>query len=108
MIERQVCESFCDLVLDAGDEQLRGVEFLRDRLLQQRGKVRHEFARLDDDAVAGRERADRRRKRELKRIIPGRDDADDSERLRDQAVARGKELQRSCYALRRHPALQML
>ena len=34
MIERQACEGFCDLVLDAGDEQLRRIEFLCDRLLQ--------------------------------------------------------------------------
>ena len=60
--------------------------FCRDRLRQQRGRPRRQFARLDHHAIAGGERADRRRQRELQRIIPRRDDADDAERLRDQAV----------------------
>jgi hypothetical protein len=107
VIERQARKGFCDLVLDAGHEQFGGIEFLRDRLPQQRGKVRRELARLDDDQVAGGDGADRGRERQLQRIIPGRDDADDAERLRHQPIARGQELQRSRHALRRHPAFQM-
>ncbi|MET3282386.1 hypothetical protein ABIF43_007875 [Bradyrhizobium japonicum] len=50
---------------------------------------------------------DRGRQRQLERIIPGGDDADDAERLRDQPVARRQELQRGGDSLRRHPALQV-
>ncbi len=107
MIERQRSKGLCDLVLDAGDEQLSGIELLGNGLLQECRKVRHQFARLDDDTVAGGDRADRGRQRELQRIIPGRDDADHAERLRDQPVARGQELQRGRHALRRHPGLQV-
>jgi hypothetical protein len=107
MIEGKRGKRLGDLLLDAGDEQLRRVEFLRDHLLEQRGKMRHELARLDHHAVAGGDRADCRRKRELQRIIPGCDDADHAERLRNQPVARRHELQRSRHALRRHPALQV-
>ena len=97
-----------DLVVDAGHEHLGGVEFRRDHFLQQRGKPRHQFARLDHHPVAGGERADRRRQRQLQRIIPRRDDADHAERLRDQAIFGRHELQRGRDPLRRHPFLQML
>lgn len=52
--------------------------------------------------------ADCGRERELERIIPGRNDADDAERLRHQPVARGQELQRGGDSPQRHPALQVL
>ena len=56
MIERQRREGACDVVVDAGDEHLGGVEFGRDHFLQQRGEPRHQLARLDHHAVAGGER----------------------------------------------------
>jgi hypothetical protein len=46
--------------------------------------------------------------RELQRIVPGRDDADNADRLRDQAVFGRPELQRGRNTLRRHPLLQVL
>ena len=108
MIEGQACEGFCDLVLDAGDEQLGGIEFAATVSFSSAEKCGDEFARLDDDTVAGGERAVAGASVELQRIIPGRDDADDAERLRHQPVARGQELQRRRHALRRHPALEVL
>ena len=108
MIERQRREALRDLVLDAGDDHFGGVEFGRDHLFQQRGKPRHQFARLDHHPVARGDRAHRRRQRQLQRIIPGRDDADDAERLRDQPVFGRHELQRGGDAPRRHPFLQVL
>ncbi len=108
VVERQARKALRDLALDAGDEQLGRIESRGDRLLQQRRKMRGQLARLDENAVAGGERADRGRQRELERIIPGRDDADDTERLRHQPVAGRQELQRGRDPLRRHPALQVL
>ena len=70
--------------------------------------MRRQLARLDHGAVAGGDGADRGRERELQRIVPGRDDADNPERLRDQAILARHELQRGVHAARRHPFLQML
>lgn len=56
VIERQVRNGFCDLVLDAGHEELRGIEARGEPLLQQACEVRRELARLDEDAIAGGER----------------------------------------------------
>ena len=70
--------------------------------------MRRQLGRLDHHPVAGGDRADRGRQRQLQRIIPGRDDADHPERLRDQAVLARHELQRGVDALRRHPFLQVL
>jgi hypothetical protein len=83
------------------------IEFSRDHLLEQCREPRRQLARLDHHPVAGGERADRGRKRELQRVVPGRDDADHPEWLRDQAVFRGPELQRGRDAPRRHPPLQV-
>ena len=107
MIERQRCKGPGDIVVDAGDENFGGVELGRYQLSQQRGESRHQFARLDHHAVARGKRPDGGRQRELKRIIPGRDDADDAERLRDQPVLGRHELQCGRDASRRHPFLQM-
>ncbi len=107
VIERQRREALCDLLLDAGDHHFAGVEFGRDQLLQQRGKPRHQFARLDHHPVARGDRAHRRRQGQLQRIIPGRDDADDAERLRDQPVFGRHELHCGGDAPRRHPFLQV-
>ena len=108
MIERQRGEGFRDLLLDAGHHHFAGVELGGNQLLQQRGKPRHQFARLDHHPVARGDRADCRRQGQLQRIIPGRDDADDAERLRDQPVLGRHELQRGGDAPRRHPFFQVL
>ncbi len=108
VVERERGKSLGDLILDAGDDHFGRVEFRRDHLFQQRREPRRQLARLDHHPVAGGERPDRRRQRELERIIPGRDDADDAERLRDQVVFRRPELQRGRNAPRRHPCLQVL
>lgn len=52
-----MCETLCDFVLDPGDQQFGGIEPLGDRLLQQRGEMRHMLARFDDDTVACSEAA---------------------------------------------------
>ncbi len=70
--------------------------------------MRRQLGRLDHHAIAGGDRPDRGRERELQRIVPGRDDADYAERLRDQAVLGRHELQRGVDAPRRHPFLQVL
>ncbi len=108
MIERQLREGLGDAILDAGDDKLRRRERARDQLSQQFGEAWRQLAGLDHDEVAGGNRADRRRQGQLQRVIPGRDDADDAERLRDQAIAGRPELQRGGDAPRRHPAGKLL
>ena len=68
-----------DAALDDGDRV--GVEVLRQQPGHGGGGRGGQFAGLDDDRVAGGERADQRGEQELERVVPGRDDEDDAERV---------------------------
>ncbi len=108
MIERQRRKCFGNAGIDAGHHHFIGIERAGDDLLQQLGKARHQFARLDHHPVAGGECGHGGCEGELQRIIPGRDDSDHAERLRHQPVASRQELQLGGDALRRHPGFEML
>ena len=60
---------------------------------QQLRESRGQFGWLDQHTVAGCKRCRDRRDGELKGVIPGRDDADHTERLRHQAIAARQERQ---------------
>ncbi len=78
----------------------------RRQLLEQRRRARRQFGRLDHHAVARRQSRERRAERQLNWIVPRRDDADDAERLRRQAIAPGKEVQVGGDGAVAHPPLQ--
>ena len=56
------------------------------RFSQQRRRRRGQLRRLQQHAVAGGQRADRRRERELDRVVPRADDADHAQRLAQDAA----------------------
>ena len=66
-----------------------------------------ELGRLQHDAIAGGDRRRKRRERERHRIVPGRDDADDAERLIDDSVRTGKEHHGGAAALGPHEAAEI-
>jgi len=104
VVERERGETLADLGAAGDDHDFRRAEIFTNRLRQAGGESRGEFARLDHREVAGGERADQRRERQLQRIVPGRDDADDAERQRHQAVRARPEVKLGRNAPRLHPA----
>ena len=69
--------------------------------------MRRQFGRLDQRAIARRQRRDQRAERQLDGIVPRRHDPDNAERLRDEAVAARQKRQIGRDAARPHPAPKM-
>ena len=74
---------------------------------EQFRESRCQFGWLDQHTVAGGKRGRDRRNGKLKGVIPGRDDADDTKRLRHEAVFARQERQGGGDAALPHPAFQM-
>ena len=70
------------------------------------GRPRRHLGGLQRDAVAGGERADEGREAELDRVVPGREDADDAERLRHEPRPARPERQVDSDGPRAGPAAQ--
>jgi hypothetical protein len=75
---------------------------------EELGGARRELRGLHHHAVAGGERRDQRHDREVERIVPRADDADDADRLVQDGGASRPELAADRHPLRPHPAPQMV
>ena len=107
VIERQPRERCADVGIAGHDGELVLAKQPRDPLLQQRGRGWRELRRLQEHAIARRERADRRRERQLHRVVPRADDAGDTLGLAQDPRSARQQLDRRRDALRPHPCLQM-
>ena len=70
-------------------------------------RARREFRRLQHHPIAGGQRRDQRHDREVERIIPWADDADDAHRLIKNAGGGRHQLKPDRNPLRLHPTRQM-
>jgi hypothetical protein len=104
MIERQFDERLADCRIAGEHRELVLREELAHDADHELGRPGREFGRLDHHAIACRERAERRQHRQLVRIVPRRDHADDAERLRQQPVVTRSILEVGRDPLRSHPA----
>ncbi len=104
MVEGQRRERLGDRHVADDDRHLVGGEMLGDQALQQLGEARRQFRRLQHGAVAGRQRVGQRRQRQDQRIVPGRHDADDAERLVAHPGPARLEGDVDAAALRLHPS----
>lgn len=92
----------------AGDHaQLVGGKVLAGQSGEQRRESRRQFGRLDQHAVTGGQGCRDRCDGELEGVVPGRDDADDAKRLRQQAISAGQERQGGGDTTLPHPAAKM-
>ena len=107
VIELRRGERAPDVGIARHDGELVLGEAPRDELGDQRRGPRRELGGLHQHAIAGGERAGRRHDRELERVVPRRDDADDTERLRQDFAAPGQQRERRGNAPRSHPARQI-
>ena len=108
MIERQRCHEGRNRRIALHHAHLVGRKELRNQRRELRRSVRREFARLDDHAIASSERVDGRPQRQLHRVVPWRDDAHHTERLRLHVGARRHQIQRRARAARLHPLGELL
>ena len=103
--EQHVVESLCQqrlgrLTVSLDDDHRLGVDVSRQQVGQQGRNRRRQLGRLDDGAVAGRDRADERAEREVERVVPRADDEHDAERLVLDPASRGKLVERQTSAPR--------
>ena len=109
MVERERRESRAAAAAIGEKRELVGGEIFRRRFDHEFGETLRVFGHLDHRPVAGGENADKRREAQLQREVPRHDDADDAERLRDDAVLRAGEDQLiDLAAARLHPAADAL
>ena len=107
MVERQPRESLADLrSADDGCDLIGGKQTAQ-QLGQKIGRARRQLGRLQHDAIAGRERRDKRHDGKIERIIPRTDDADDADRLIENAGAGRHQFEPDRHPLRPHPAGKM-
>ncbi len=104
MVERQARERLPDLRVAQDDGEFVFAETRGDEFLQQRRCCGRQFRRLEQHAVAGGQRAERGRQRQLHRVIPRADDPCDTKRLPLDACASRLQVQWSRHALAAHPA----
>jgi hypothetical protein len=83
------------------------IERVGDERFEQGRQPRRQVGRLDQHAVAGGERGDRRPERELQRIVPRRHHADDTARLRRDPVVARPEMRGGRHAALAHPLPQV-
>ncbi len=107
MIERQLGERGAGIRVAEDGRDLLGGKQTAEKLGEKLRGTRRELGGFQHHAVAGGERRDQRHDRQLERIVPRADDAHDSDRLVENAGARGHELETHGDALGRHPARQM-
>lgn len=107
MIERHRHEGLAHLGIAGDDAQLVRGEMLAGQSGEQLGKSWCQFGRLDQHAVASGERCRDRRDGKLEGVVPGRDDAHETKRLRQQAIAARQERQGGGDTTLPHPAFQM-
>ena len=108
VIERQLREGLAHLGPAGHHRDLVGGERLGDEIAQELRGLGDELARLDHGAVARRERRDERSEGQRHRVVPGRDDPDDAERLVEDAARRRHELEARLALLGLHPVAQVL
>ena len=107
MVERQPRKGLADLRSADDGRDLIGRKQTGEQIGQKVGRARRQLGRLEHDAIAGRERRDKRHDREVERIVPRTDDADDADRLIKNAGRRRRQFQPDGYPLRPHPAGKM-
>ncbi len=103
MIERQAGKTGADRCVAENHRHIFLGKMLADQVGQQLARARREFGHLDQCAVARREGRRKRRHGQQQRVIPGHDDADDAQRLRNDARPPGAEPDGSRAAPRFHP-----
>ena len=89
------------------DDDLVRLERPRHQRLEERAEPRRVLRHLEHRAVAGGESTGQRRYREIQRVVPRHDDADDAERLAQQARAARQAPPGDGAAFRAHPAAQV-
>ena len=108
VVERQAGEPGGQRGVALDHAELVGIEgFVHQTRHQFRG-ARREFAGLEHDAVACRQRGGRRRQGQLHRIVPRRDDAHNAQRLPLDIGGGGLEVDRCGHLDRLDPARQVL
>ncbi len=107
MVERQPRKGLADLRSADDGRDLIGGKQAGKQIGQKVGRARRQLGRLEHDAIAGRERRDKRHDRKIERIVPGTDDADDADWLIENAGRGRCQFQPDGYPLRLHPAGKM-
>ena len=108
MIERKPREGLPGLGSTQDGSNLVGREYCGNEFGQKIRRSRRELGRFEHHTVAGRQRRNERRDGELKRVIPRADDADNADRLIEDARAAGQEFEGHGDAPRQHPAAKVL
>ena len=107
MVERQTGERRADIGAAEDGRDLFGGKQAAEELGEELRGARRELGGFQHHPVAGRERGDQRHDRQLERVIPRADDADDADRLMENAGAGGHEFEAHRDALGRRPTRQM-
>jgi hypothetical protein len=84
-----------------------GREYCGKKFGQKIRGARCQLGGFEHHPIAGGQRRNERRDGELKRVIPRADDADNADRLIEDARAAGQEFKRDRNALRPHPVAKM-
>ena len=89
------------------DRHLVGAERAGHERLEQCAEPRRVLRHLEHCAIAGGQRCGERRHREVQRVVPGHDDADDAERLAQQTRAAREAPPGDGAAFGAHPAAEV-
>ena len=108
MVKGQRGERLSNLHAARHNGHLFRVEVLGDHLLQQLGEGRRQLRRLQHRPVARREGIHQRRKGEVQRIVPGRDDPDHPQRFVPHPRLARLKVDADVPFLRLHPPGQVL
>ena len=107
MVERQSRECLADLGSAEDGRHLLSRKQAGQELGQEIRRARRQLRWLEHHPIAGRKRRDQRHDRQIERIVPRTDDADDADRLIEDAGAGRHQLKPDRNALGPHPASEV-